>query len=109
MWEIPAPLEGIYVLGPHRIVNEKGKGEINEADSPGALWSEIWLVNLERIIRNPLTMDRLTQALNLDIRLKASVNLLVSLSTCGADRLDAPKLLRSKAKKRFNTWKKNRI
>ena len=53
-------------------------------------------------------MDRLTQALNLDIRLEASVNLVVSLSTCGADRLDAPKLLRSKAKKRFNTWKENR-
>lgn len=49
-------------------------------------------------------MDRLTQRLKREIRLKASVSLLVSLSTWGADKFDAPKLLSSKAKKRFNTW-----
>lgn len=79
-------------------------------NSPGALWSEIWLVNFERIMRNPLEKERRTQRLNREIRLKASVNLLVSLSTCGAERLDAPKLLSNKAKKRFNTYTKtNRI
>ena len=35
-----------------------------------------------------------------------SVNLLVSLSTCNADKLDAPKLLKNKVKKRFNTWRR---
>lgn len=61
-------------------------------------------------MRNPLETERRTQRLNREIRLKASVNLLVSLSTCGADRLEAPKLLSNKAKKRFNTYTKiNRI
>jgi hypothetical protein len=72
-------------------------------NSPGALWSEIWLVSFERIIRIPLEKERLTHRLKRDILLKASVNLLVSLSTCGADKFDAPKLLSNKAKKRFNT------
>ena len=38
-----------------------------------------------------------------------SVNLLVSLSTCNADKLDAPKLLKNKVKKRFNTWRRSRV
>lgn len=76
---------------------------MKRGNSPGALWSEIWLVNFDRIIRIPLAMERLTHRLKRDIRLNASVNLLVSLSTCGADRLDAPKLLSSKAKNRFKT------
>lgn len=78
-------------------------------DSPGPRWSEIWLVSLERIMRNPFKMDRLTHRLNLEMRLNASVNLLVSLSTCGADKFDAPKLLSNKAKKRFNTCHQNTI
>lgn len=36
-------------------------------------------------------------------RLKASAILFVSLSAVGADRLDEPKLLKSKAKKRLRT------
>jgi len=64
------------------------------------------LVNLDRSIRNPFIKDRLTHRLKRAIRLKASVSLLVSLSTCGADKLDAPKLLSNKAKKRFITYNK---
>lgn len=44
---------------------------------------------------------------NLDILLKASAILLVSLSAVGADKLDEPKLLKSKAKNKFNTYYEN--
>lgn len=49
-------------------------------------------------------MERRTQCLKREMRLNASVSLFVSLSTCGADRFDAPKLLSSRAKNRFSTW-----
>ena len=48
----------------------------------------------------------LIQRRNLPIRLKASVNLFASLSVPPAAlRLDAPKLLSSRAKNKFRTWK----
>ena len=54
-------------------------------------------------MRKPWMMPPLTHFLKRSIRLKASANLLVSLSTWALDKLEAPKLLSSKAKKRFNT------
>jgi hypothetical protein len=45
-----------------------------------------------------------THALKRAIRLNASAILFVSLSAVGADKLDEPKLLKSKAKKRLSTY-----
>lgn len=47
----------------------------------------------------------LTHFLNRDILLNASAILLVSSSAAGADKLDEPKLDKSKAKKRLRTCK----
>ena len=53
---------------------------------------------------SPLTMNFLTNLLNLPILLKASVSLLVpSSSLLAPDRLEAPKLERSRARKRLRT------
>jgi hypothetical protein len=49
----------------------------------------------------------LTHFLNRDILLNASAILFVSLSAVGADKLDEPKLDKSKAKKRLRTCAKS--
>lgn len=51
----------------------------------------------------------LIHALKRPMRSKASAILLVSLSAAGADRLDEPKLLKSRAKKRLRTYKLHQI
>lgn len=48
-------------------------------------------------------MFRLIQLIKREMRLNASAILFVSLSAVGADKLDEPKLLKSKAKKRLRT------
>lgn len=48
-------------------------------------------------------MLRLIQLIKREMRLNASAILFVSLSAVGADKLDEPKLLKSKAKKRLRT------
>lgn len=50
-------------------------------------------------------MLRLIQLIKREMRLNASAILFVSLSAVGADKLDEPKLLKSKAKKRLRTCK----
>lgn len=50
-------------------------------------------------------MLRLIQLIKREMRLNASAILFVSLSAVGADKLDEPKLLKSKAKKRLSTCK----
>lgn len=52
-------------------------------------------------------MFRLIQLIKREMRLKASAILFVSLSAVGADKLDEPKLLKSKAKKRLSTCNGN--
>lgn len=49
-------------------------------------------------------MLRLIQSTKRPIRANASAILFVSWSAAGADKLDEPKLLKSKAKKRLRTW-----
>lgn len=71
-------------------------------DQPGVR-SLIWLVSLARRLLRTLRTLRLTHALKRPIRSKASVSLLVSLSLVGADKLDAPKLLKRRAKNKFST------
>ena len=59
---------------------------------------------LSLMMVKPLTMSFLTLLLNLPILLNASVSLFVpSSSLLAPDKLEAPKLDRSKAKKRFKT------
>lgn len=72
-------------------------------DPSPAVWSEIWFVNLARIALAPLRMLLLIQLENLPILSNASAILFVSLSAVGAERLDEPKLLSNRAKKRFKT------
>lgn len=52
-------------------------------------------------------MLRLIQLIKREMRLNASAILFVSLSAVGADKLDEPKLLKSKAKKRLRTCKRD--
>lgn len=70
---------------------------------PGG-WMDIWLVILFLSLFNAFNILCFTHFLNRDILLNASAILLVSLSAVGADKLDEPKLLKSKAKKRLRTW-----
>lgn len=69
---------------------------------PGG-WTDIWFVILFLIAFKKFNMLLFTHFLNRDILLNASAILFVSLSAVGADRLDEPKLLKSKAKKRLRT------
>lgn len=84
------------------LIGYKPSFQLLDGPSPGA-WSDIWLVSLARIILAKLSILSLTQFMNRDIRLIASAILFVSLSAVGADKFDEPKLLKSKAKKRFST------
>lgn len=54
-------------------------------------------------------MLRLIQLIKREMRLNASAILFVSLSAVGADKLDEPKLLKSKAKKRLRTCKRETV
>lgn len=64
----------------------------------------IWFVSLFLSSFKKSAMLFLIQSVNLDILLKASAILLVSWSAVGEDKLDEPKLDRSRAKKRLRTW-----
>lgn len=65
--------------------------------------TEIWFVILFLTHFKALNILLLTHFLNRDILLNASAILLVSSSAAGADKLDEPKLDKSKAKKRLRT------
>jgi hypothetical protein len=95
-----------YTTQKDNVIGYKPSFQLEEGPSPG-VWSDIWFVNLALNALATLTIDLLTHALNLVILLNASAILLVSVSAVGADRLDEPKLDKSKAKKRFKTWHKN--
>lgn len=75
-----------------------------EGPSPDG-WSEIWFVSLNRINFAICETLAFIHLIKRPILSKASAILLVSLSAVGADKLDEPKLLKSKAKKRFSTLK----
>lgn len=85
------------------LIGYKPSFQLLDGPSPGA-WSDIWLVSLARINLAKARIFRLIHLMKRAIRSIASAILFVSLSAVGADRFDEPKLLSSRAKKRFRTY-----